>query len=268
MIGRIVEPKPHPHSAYEYEELMSQLISRSPVAEVNISGNNVKCLLDTGADSSLISASYYKSVLAPIREGPCPLGEHFSVYGINGLKLPLQGYIVVPLTLGALTIDAHFLVVDDDLSGFRAGVPIILGCNVLRALQNAPVSPYSDDAESWQLIRRWCQLSRSSIGRVEVTCDTPKSETAAVRTRNRLERLPPQAVQTIKCTLRGPLPNFLNKYAVVESIQSHSIDSDNPGLGNLPTGCVILDSFTEIKKNIVEVVVVNLNTHPVLLKSA
>jgi hypothetical protein len=244
---------------------MSQLISRSPTAEVNISGNNVKCILDTGADVSLIADSYYKSVLAPLREGPCPLGDHFSVYGVGGLKVPIQGYVVLPLTLNALTIDAHFLVVDDDLSGFRIGVPVILGCNVLRALKTAPVSQYSDDAESWDLIRRWCQLSRSSVNRIEVNRDTKTMKTAAGRTHNRLERLPPRAVQTIQCTLRGPLSQFQDKHVIVETIQSHSIDSSSPGLGDLPTGCVILDSYTKINKNVIDVVVTNLNAHAVYI---
>ena len=40
-------------------ELFEQLVARSPTADIEIGGVPVSCVLDTGAETSLIPASFY-----------------------------------------------------------------------------------------------------------------------------------------------------------------------------------------------------------------
>ena len=46
------------------EELHQKLIARSPTASIEIGGIEAKCILDTGAETSLISSTFYHQCLA------------------------------------------------------------------------------------------------------------------------------------------------------------------------------------------------------------
>ena len=91
------------------DELLARLVQKSPKAEVTLAGVPVTCILDTGAETSLVSHSFYKDHLADKMSGIRPLGTYLQVYGVSRLELPIEGCIEVPLRVHNLTVDAHFL---------------------------------------------------------------------------------------------------------------------------------------------------------------
>ena len=65
------------------------------------------------------------------------VGTSLSVVGASGVEIPIKGCIKVPIKFGTDTINA-FLIVDDRenvrKTERRQEYPLLLGCNVLRAL--------------------------------------------------------------------------------------------------------------------------------------
>ena len=50
---------------YSADELLARLVRGSPMAHVTLAGVPVLCVLDTGAETSLINASFYRKHLSP-----------------------------------------------------------------------------------------------------------------------------------------------------------------------------------------------------------
>ena len=86
------------------DELLASLVKESPRAEVILDGVPVTCVLDTCAETSLTSASFYQEHLADKQSGLKPLGAYLEVYGVGGLEVPIAGYIHIPLTVFHQTV--------------------------------------------------------------------------------------------------------------------------------------------------------------------
>lgn len=125
-------------------DVLSQLTSPSPTATVEIAGISFGCVLDTGAETSLMPASLYEKYFSGIGS-PGIVGDFFKVIGASGLEVPIDGYILVPLTVFGVTIDhCGFLIQRDSemkMEGRRAEFPVILGCNILRKLSQSKFDP-------------------------------------------------------------------------------------------------------------------------------
>ena len=138
---------------YPVSELLTRLVQKSPKACVTLAGVNVTCVLDTGAETSLMSSSFFDEYLSPKMRGPKSVGTYLRVYGVGHLELPVQGYIEVPLVVHDHTVMAHFLIVDDTS---QCGVdgrqnPVLIGCNILELLKGLVVVPEMKDAEAWNI---------------------------------------------------------------------------------------------------------------------
>ena len=94
-----------------------QLTGNCPTALVSIAGVPVKCLLDTGAVTSLVSNSFYKNFLKnKISSLDKSISSYVNVIGANGLEIPVIGVVDVPLTLGGKTLVGSLLVKEEPLS--------------------------------------------------------------------------------------------------------------------------------------------------------
>ena len=77
---------------------------------------------------------------------------------MNDLDVLIEGYLDVPITIFGQTIMASFFVKSDTLNdsvGRRVKSPVILGCNVLRAIAENSMEPMGPYREDWQLALRW-----------------------------------------------------------------------------------------------------------------
>ena len=152
-------------------ELFEKLVAESPTAEIEIGGVPVSCVLDTGAETSLIPSSFYHEHLTGVGKGLQSVGTFVKIVGVNDLDVLIEGYLDVPITIFGQTIMASFFVKSDTLNdsvGRRVKSPVILGCNVLRAIAENSMEPMGPYREDWQLALRWIQLvSEPESGSVE-----------------------------------------------------------------------------------------------------
>ena len=91
-------------------QLRAKLIAKSPVADIVIGGVRASCVLDTGAETSLISYDFYKEHLADQVGGLGTVGTFITLVGANDLEIPIAGYLETPVDIFGSTINASFLV--------------------------------------------------------------------------------------------------------------------------------------------------------------
>ena len=115
--------------------IRADLVARSPTATVEIAGEEARCILDTGAEASLMPQKYYETHL---RSKVGPLTEirgGIQVSGVSGKDVPILGCVRVQVRACRHSADVGFLVVrEGSLIERQEDYPIILGCNALRVL--------------------------------------------------------------------------------------------------------------------------------------
>ena len=131
--------------------ILDKLVGASPTAEIEINGVPVGCVLDTGAEASLLPSSFYHQHL---RGGLTTVGTFMKVVGANDLEVPVKGFLGVPIKVFGDTFMANFCVKPDGppcSAGRRLDYPVILGCNVLRDIAKLAVEPSGPSKDDWQL---------------------------------------------------------------------------------------------------------------------
>ncbi|XP_033103646.1 uncharacterized protein LOC117106388 [Anneissia japonica] len=131
---------------------MQKLIASSPSATINLLGVDIGCILDTGAETSLIPNETYGTHLKPRLGGKSPEGIYIPIVGANGKPIDVVGYVELPLKYGSDVVKSSFLVTKDCSGKRRENHPFLLGCNNLRLLKqfNVPVK----DGFAWQFVQR------------------------------------------------------------------------------------------------------------------
>ena len=210
------------------DELLTKLVKESPRAEVKLAGVPAMCILDTGAETSLMSATFYQEHLADKMTGMKPLGTYLEVFGVGGLEVPIAGYVEVPLTVFNKTVEANFLVVKDSRDGGllnRRNSPLILGCNVLEMLKGVVVEQGQCDSEAWNVTLQWYGLTK---GKGKETTQGQQNGCAgqvAVRTGRHEVTVRPRQAMTVNCYVRAPVHVFRNKVVIVEPDGSSSLSA-------------------------------------------
>ena len=166
--------------------LAPQLVSQSPRAEVQIAGVSTMCVLDTGAEASLIPSSFYNEHL----KGHVPLdgdGAGVRVVGVTGSILPIIGYIRAPVIVDRKSTQVGFLIVEDATREVerKKESSVILGCNALRMLLQGGLQ----GSEGWNLVEKTLELQQS----------TPAASALLVMSDD--EIIPPLTVRRIECRL-------------------------------------------------------------------
>ena len=133
------------HSTYG-GSIIENAVGNCPEEKVKLGGVDAGCLIDTGAEVSTITESFYKEFLAQGRE-VIDVTSHIKISASQGLE---------ELQLTALSHTFNglgFLIVKDPVSTpiqvRKERVPGVLGSNVLRDMRKCLVSRYVEDfAES------------------------------------------------------------------------------------------------------------------------
>ena len=94
-------------------EMLEKLVARSPTAEIEIGGVPVGCVLDTGAETSLMPSSFYHEHLTGMVGGLRNVGTFMKIVGVNDLSVPVEGYLDVPISIFGHTMMASFFVKQD-----------------------------------------------------------------------------------------------------------------------------------------------------------
>ena len=137
-----------------------KVLASSPTGNILVCGVPVNSILDTGAETSLMTSAFYHQRLANRAGELGQVGKFVRLVGANNLDIPVEGYIEAPVSIQGQTFNAVFLVTKDDApsspGGRREKFPVLLGCNILRVLarklrgaERAHISP------DWDLALRW-----------------------------------------------------------------------------------------------------------------
>ena len=151
------------HSTYG-GSIIENAVGNCPEVKVKLGGVDVGCLIDTDAEVSTITESFYKEFLAQGRE-VIDVTSYIKISASQGLEIPYTGYVELQLTALSHTFNGlGFLIVKDPVSTpiqvRKERVPGVLGSNVLRDMRKCLVSRYGEDfAESGPRT-----LARSSEG--------------------------------------------------------------------------------------------------------
>ena len=178
------------------DAIPTQLVAQSPTATITIGGVATDCILDTGAEASLIPARYYKEELESAIGHLDGNGSGVKVVGVTDSVVPILGYIRAPVGVGDKTTDVGFLIIQDEtMTNRRSQFPVILGCNALREiLQNGEV-PRDND---WSLVQNTLRISAES------TKQTPsKMAATSLLTTKEDEVMPPLTVRRVQCKLES-----------------------------------------------------------------
>ena len=170
------------------------LIRNCPTATVELNGIPVNCLLDTGAETSLLSYDFYLKHFHGSTSLESP--ETFiHVYGASGTEIPIVGVWRAPFKVFGQTITVCLLVKRDDMNSLDSirdlTLPLLLGCNVLHQV----MSLKPDDAkEEWKFVFDVLSSCSSMVGEaVQKGCKPDGQSVSPVVSGPTWEVLPPWA---------------------------------------------------------------------------
>ena len=235
-------------------ELFQKLVARSPTADIEIGGVPVRCVLDTGAETSLIPASFYHEHLTGMVKGLQSVGTFIKIVGVNDLDVLIEGYLDVPISIFGQTIMASFFVKSDSAgisTGRRVESPVILGCNILRAIAEKSMEPVGPSKEDWHLALRWIRFESElePNGRDSQTTQsvpaTDIQERAITAETTEVVTIPHGEVTVLRCRLSVSDVSLEGRSVLLQAVDSETVPL-----------CMI-EGLQHVKDGMVEVVVAN-----------
>ena len=138
------------------------LVAESPTATIMIAGEEANCILDTGAEASLMPQRYYETHLlnkiGPLEEAK----EGIRVSGVSGKNIPILGFLRARVEARNHSADVGFLVVREGiLTKRQEEYPIILGCNALRVLLQGGSEGIGSQGD-WDLVSQTLDMPKAS----------------------------------------------------------------------------------------------------------
>ena len=142
----------NPESKFYNPDAWSRLIGKSNVVITYIDGQEVKTLLDTGAQISFMSEEYAKKRGFKIQ----PLEKLVNFTGANGLAIEYSGYVEVNLQLPSKGFNQDILILVVPHIEYHNFVPITLGTHTLEAIdQHLVTNNLVQNLETeWRLVHQ------------------------------------------------------------------------------------------------------------------
>ena len=113
-----------------------RLIGYTNESDILLNGFHTKALIDSGSMITTVSEEFYSKL------DPQPIlhsMEQISVTGADGREIPYKGYIEVEVQIPHVSSDTYavpVLVVNN--TDYNLTVPVIIGTNMIRMLNNIP----------------------------------------------------------------------------------------------------------------------------------
>lgn len=172
-------------------ELLGRLVAPCPCSEVQIAGSEIGCILDSGAQASIIPASVYDRFLKDkLGEPQQADGLFLHVQGVGDIEVLIEGFIEVPISILGQKLQGSFLVVADRARPVDdAEYPILVGCNILDRLKNESLPPTVRLA--------MLQKRKESQEQVPISASLIRIHTKGS------EVIPPFSVRRVSCDVAG-----------------------------------------------------------------
>ena len=231
--------------------ILKRAVGTCPEVEVKVGDVSWKCLLDTGAQVSTITESFFRAQLGAGRN-LTDVSSMLKITAANGLSIPYLGYVELDIQiLGHCFPGMGFLVVKDppgeNMRSRKEQVPGVIGCNILRNISQVMKGKTPSDQPDLQDV-----LSYFSH---EVDREV---ETSLVRVAGKEKiLLPARSVKVIKCTGRTTRMGT-EKGALVERLDAQC--------NNAPAGVAVARSLCMTGAKTIPVQVANFGFQDVYLQ--
>ena len=229
---------------------MPDFVAASPTAIVRIAGVETKCILDTGAEASLMPQAYYEEHLLHKIGNLEGAKEGIRVSGVSGSDIPILGFLKTRVEACGNSADVGFLVVREGiLTKRQEEFPIILGCNALRVLLQGENGDGSRQGD-WDLVSRILQAPKITPSRT----DGPRS---ALTTGDPVV-VPPLTIRRVVCEVENA--NLHGKEVFV------GIDSESSVSGKVADRSLdIFEGCCQVQGSQVVIVIANRGEKEVVL---
>ncbi|PIK58589.1 Transposon Ty3-I Gag-Pol polyprotein [Apostichopus japonicus] len=132
-----------------HDTLVTKAVGECPKITVQSGSLSIRCLLDTGAEVSTITESFFLEHITQSGE-LVDVSAFLKISGATGVNVPYIGYVELPITvLGYVFPGMGFLVVKDSCDPQfvekKRMVPGVLGCNIFRAMQRLLENKWGSD---------------------------------------------------------------------------------------------------------------------------
>ena len=251
-------------------EVRRRLLSKSPTANVIVNGIPTKCLLDTGAEASLLSAQFYREHIVGTKEQLQPVGTLIKLMGANDIEVPIQGYIETTLEVFGKKFKASLLVSKDSPStSRREHCPVLLRCNILRFIASRLKRVESDQLHSdWDLALRWMR-NCATVDRVSTVEQCPLKFDVYTCERN---IIPACTVNRVRCVLDDAVQNVdgqeclihmtslcLSNHGIFREVKSGLSDDGSSAV------CQVLEGIGHFDGAHVDVYIANASMEPLVI---
>ena len=226
------------------------LIGKCPTATIELNGKQVKCILDSGAEVSTITESFYNKYLSDSKVKDTTTWMKISA--ANGLDIPFVGYIMAQVTVLGQTLDSVGIMVvkdptDSAMQKRKQEFPGIVGSNIIHLLKNTQRVGQLD-----KLPPDWAKV----LNLYEIKVDQKPANSvrsSVARSPGSLPiRIPAQSVQPVICTTNKHLEGEM----LVEKLTN--TNHLNPNL-------LVLDTYATVQLGHIQVAVVNIGDEDIWL---
>ena len=125
---------------WEGGSIINRAVGVCPEVSVKLGDAEVRCVIDTGAEVSTVTESFYRKNLVQDCE-LVDVSAFIQISASQGTDIPFVGYIELPISVWTHTFkNLGFLVVKDPINTpvepRKLRIPVVLGSNVLRDIQS------------------------------------------------------------------------------------------------------------------------------------
>ena len=100
---------------------------------VEINGNPIRCLLDTGSEVSTVSENFYRKFLSSSELSDTT--KFLKLSAANKLQIPYIGYIEVKVNINGSHFEKVGMLVES-VSNKDDSIQAVFGCNILNCVRN------------------------------------------------------------------------------------------------------------------------------------
>ena len=218
--------------------------ARCPTAVVKINGHPINCLLDTGAEVSTISESFFKNYLSSSELFDTT--KYLKLSAANKIQIPYLGYIEVDLKVSGCQFDNVGMLVEN-ITSESDSVQAVLGCNILNKIRNeTEESSQILEEESWKNVISVMKLDEWS----ERTSFVKVAGIQAIK-------IPANSMKTVigstRCIQEGK--------TYTAAVQAVSCEN-----GSLPRNIMVIDTIANVEQGKIPIRVLNIGPEDVWLE--
>lgn len=226
---------------------MKKAIGSRPETEIFMQGKHCNCLIDTGADVSTITESYFNKNFNTFKEDIVDTNNWIKITAANGLHIPYIGYVELDIKIMDFEFEKMgFLITKDsvnpDFAAKKRVTPVVIGTNIINVVSKALSSKKHQNDSVWhglnQILHNVKSDDKGYIGKAKLA---NKSATL----------MPPNSIQSFNITAAKSSSSYK---ALLES-----------GRMRLPRKVLVMNTYAEIKNGTGSICIMNTSDEPVWL---